>query len=116
MVESHFLIPMRRDAEISDGQPHETEAWDWLNHQMQVGFDGWTRAPGYYHGVWKNPKSGQIIHDESRQYILAIPEIDGDKLRGLLKLACRVFAQRCLYLAIAGRVEFVEPDNYGQEF
>jgi hypothetical protein len=31
-----------------------------------------------------------------------------DDLRALLKAACATFHQKCIYLAVAGRVEFVE--------
>jgi len=116
MVECHFLIPLRRDAEIADGEPHDLKDWDWLELQIQHLFGFWTVAPGYYHGAWMSPRTGQLITDQSRRFILALPENDIDSLRNLLKLVCRVFPQQCVYLAIAGKVEFVEPENYGQEF
>ena len=41
----------------------------------------------------KNPATGQPVADQSRQYIVAVPEKSVDLVRDLLKSACRVFAQ-----------------------
>ena len=57
--ECTFFIPIRRDGNLSDGEPHETDAWEWLDEELFIRFDGGTQ-------------------------------------------------QKCIYLSIAGHVEFVE--------
>jgi hypothetical protein len=104
---------MRRDKELSDGDLHPVEAWNWLTDQLYERFEAWTLAPGFYHGVWKSPKTGQPISDNSRRYIVALPPGRFDDLRRLLADACAVFRQQCIYLSIAGQVEFVEASSDG---
>jgi hypothetical protein len=73
IVECSFLIPLHRDAEISDGEQHSPQVWRWLNDALYLTFDGRTIAPGVYKGVWKSPATGNPIHDETRKYIIALP-------------------------------------------
>lgn len=116
MIEARFFVPLRRDAELSDGELHTTDAWEWLNKKLMETFDGHTVAPGYFHGVWKNPATGRPVADQSRQYLVAVPEESVELMREMLKSACRVFPQQCIYLSVGGKVEFVKPDDYGQEY
>ena len=46
LTECSFFIPLRRDAEISDGQSHTPRVWRWLGTQLQGTFGGFTIAPG----------------------------------------------------------------------
>src|SRR5689334_10211067 len=50
LLECSFFIPLRRDANLSDGALHPREAWDWLDNELFVRFTGGTRAPGEYSG------------------------------------------------------------------
>jgi hypothetical protein len=109
-VECSFLIPVRRDADLSDGDLHSIDAWNWLRDQLYDWFAGHTLAPGLYAGVYKDPDTGRPVSDQSRRYIVAVPEDRIDDLRDLLRAACEHFAQKCIYLSIAGRVEFVGPE------
>jgi hypothetical protein len=55
------------------------------------------------------------IQDESRRYLLAIPETKVHDLRQLLRKAVNTFDQKAVYLAVRGYVEFVtaaETDGY----
>jgi hypothetical protein len=106
--ECTFHIPLRRDAEISDGQPHPQALWRWLSEQLLVRFGGMTLAPGIYRGAWKSKLTGQPIHDQTRRYIVALPAERMDDLRDLMKEACAQFEQQCIYLSVAGYVEFIE--------
>jgi hypothetical protein len=47
------------------------------------------------------------VIDESRRYVVALPQDQVDELRALLREACTVFQQKCIYLSVAGYVEFV---------
>jgi hypothetical protein len=108
ILECSFLIPLHRDQEISDGNSHKPVAWDWLRHELYDRFDGWTLAPDVYEGMWKSP-SGLPIADQSRKYIVAIPESKIQNLRTMVADACVQFQQQMIYLSIAGQVEFIKP-------
>jgi hypothetical protein len=109
--ECSFLIPVNRDAEISDGVCHSVFAWDWLDKVLlQNGFNR-TISPGNYQGMWTNPKTGKPISDLCRRYITAVAPNRVDELRNILKEACQQFAQQCIYLSVAGQAELIEPDH-----
>ena len=107
LAECSFYIPIRRDAEISDGKPHSPKAWSWLGKALYARFSAWTLSPGLYEGVWKSPKTGQPIRDKSYRYVVALNPSRLDELRGLMVEACGVFKQKTMYLSIAGMVEFI---------
>jgi len=107
LVECSFLIPIRRDANLSDGQEHKPETWELLFSELFVRFGGRTIAPGLYSGAYRDPDTGLEVGDESRKLIVAIPETELDQLRQLLTEGCDWFQQKCIYLSVAGRVEFV---------
>lgn len=109
LLECTFLIPLRRDANLSDGSFHKPETWDWFTTQLVNRFRGWTAAPGAYHGYYEDPDTHQRVADESYKYIVAVEESYVADLRQLLSTACLLFQQKCIYLSVAGRVEFVEP-------
>jgi hypothetical protein len=108
LVECSFFIPTRRDANLSDGASHPREAWDWLDNEMFTRFHGATTAPGEYHGFYQDPDTGERVADDSLRFIVAVPKREVDKLRSMLSGACVIFAQKCIYLSVAGKVEFVE--------
>lgn len=108
LIECAFLLPKRRDAHLSDGEEHEHHVWEWLRNEMFDQFHGVTMAPGFYAGYYKDPDTGGRVADQSLKFIVAIPEGRIVELRGLLSAACVMFAQKCIYLSVAGQVEFVE--------
>jgi hypothetical protein len=111
-VECSFLVPIRRDANLSDGDLHSAESWEWLEAELYASFAGGTLAPGLYQGFYRDPDTGARVSDESRKYIVALPSGEVGKLRELLATACAVFRQKCIYLSIAGQVEFIEADDH----
>ncbi len=68
-----------------------------------------TLAPGLYEGGYSDPDTGERVTDASRKYILAVKKSDVKKLRAVLREACRVFEQKCIYFNVGGTVEFVFP-------
>ena len=58
-------------------------------------------------GFYTDPDTGQRVSDESKRIIAAVSESRLDELRQLLVEACDWFQQKCIYLSVAGRVEFV---------
>lgn len=113
LLECGFLIPTHRDKELADGEVHPLEAWNWLHDALYDRFDGRTIAPGLYDGLWKSSKTGNPIADQSRKYLVALPESRAAELRQLLSEACLVFHQQMIYLTIAGRVEMIEGPSDG---
>ena len=107
LVECSFLIPDRRDPHLSDGAAHGIKAWRWLEERLDE-FGGATRAPGVYEGWYHDPDTGERVTDLSRRYVVALPRSQVRQLRAMLREACEVFHQKCIYLSVAGQVEFIE--------
>ena len=63
MLECSFLIPLLRDAEISDGKAHRKRSWHWLRKCLLETVENYTVAPGSYEGTW-SPEPGKRIRDE----------------------------------------------------
>jgi hypothetical protein len=111
LAECSFLIPLTRDSVLSDGLKHETSAWEWLETELDIRFEGFTEAPGYYRGSYRDPDTGERVNDESKQYVVALDLNRIEELRELLSIACDTFQQKCIYLSIAGQVEFVRKNE-----
>jgi hypothetical protein len=107
LLECAFLIPVRRDRNLSDGKPHDRSAWHWLDDSL-VPFEGRTRDTALTEGWYPDPDTGERVWDRSRRYVVALPRKRVGELRAVLRQACRVFRQKSVYLSIAGHVEFVE--------
>ena len=112
LLESSFLIPIRRDTQLSDGDLHEPRLWDWVEDELHDRFGGLTRAIGTYRGSYIDPNTEQRVTDESAKFTVAASESRVDELRRLLSAACVLFQQKCIYLSVAGHVEFVEPPEH----
>lgn len=108
LLECTFLIPVRRDAKFSDGQAHDPAVWDWLDQRLFDLFEGGTLDRGLKAGFYRDPDTHERVEDESYKFTVALPRRDLSRLRSLLRRACVVFAQKCIYLSIAGHVEFIE--------
>jgi putative restriction endonuclease len=52
--------------------------------------------------------TGEKVSDRSYRYAVALPRSGLKQLRTLLSEACGVFAQKSIYLSVAGKVEFIE--------
>jgi len=109
LIECWFLIPIRRDSHLSDGEPHTIDTWTWLDDELFARFDGGTLAPGLYTGFYRDPDTGGRVDDSSRKFIVALKRRQLRELRDLLRIACGVFQQKCIYLSVSGSVEFVSP-------
>ena len=107
MLECSFLIPIRRDKNLSDGGPHRSRDWDWLEDRLAA-FGGATRDTALHEGWYLDPGTEERVTDRSRRYVVAVKRASLGTLRGLLRQACKVFRQKCIYLSVAGFVEFVE--------
>lgn len=112
IVECRFLIPLRRDAILSDGKQHEERFWEWLKYVLFEKFDGFTIAPGTSFGFYRDPDTGKQVGDESHEFIVAVEEPRLAELRRLLSAACVVFRQKSIYPSIAGHVEFIEAPRH----
>jgi hypothetical protein len=110
LLECSFLIPIRRDRLLSDGKKHSKSAWAWLDDEL-FAFGGATRATEHYVGFYLDRQTGEQVWDESIKYFAALPRRQVDQLRGLLRQTCGRFGQKCIYLSVAGSVEFVEGES-----
>ncbi|MCX6348109.1 MAG: hypothetical protein NTV79_01195 [Candidatus Aureabacteria bacterium] len=113
IVQCEFFIPIVRN---SDRRPHQSISWilfaDTIRKMFPAGhsgpetfYRGDTLLPGEYEGAPGTPP----IKDESRRYILAIPESKVNDLRILLSKTANTFDQESIYLSVAGYVEFIAP-------
>ena len=59
-------------------------------------------------GFYTDPDTGQQISDESRRFTVAVPKNRLRDVRDLMRETCSIFCQKCIYLSIAGKVEFIE--------
>ncbi len=107
VVECSFFIPIVRDGNLSDGLAHDPKMWAKLYEELFVRFGGRTIAPGLYAGAYRDPDTGQEVGDQSQRIIVAIPDANLDDLRQLLAEACDWFQQKCIYLSVAGQVEYI---------
>jgi hypothetical protein len=107
LVECGFYIPIHRDKHLSDGQAHLQEAWEWLDDSL-YDFGGGTRSGTLHIGFYRDPDTDERVHDQSCRFEIALPRKQVGALRLLLRDACRVFQQKCIYLSVAGYVEFVK--------
>jgi hypothetical protein len=107
LLEYSFFIPIHRDKHLSDGKAHLAEAWEWLDDNL-YDFGGATRSGAVYLGFYEDRETKERVHDQSYRFEVALPRKQVAKLRLLLRDACRVFQQKCIYLSVAGNVEFVE--------
>ena len=110
--ECSFFIPVRRDANLSDGVLHSAEVWEWLDNELFDRFGGGTAAPGLYAGFYRDPDTKERVADQSHKFIVAVSAKQLDDLRDLLAQACVKFQQKCIYLSVAGEVEFIEVADY----
>ncbi len=115
LLECSFLIPIRRDANLGDGDEHDPEMWNWLDDELFDRFHGVTYAPLLYRGSYIDPATCDRVSDESFKFTVAVDESHIEELRKLLSAACVLFQQKCIYLSVAGRVEFVEAPSHEQE-
>lgn len=112
VLECSFFVPIRRDANLSDGEMHLADDWEWLDDELFDHFSGGTIAPGLYEGFYRDPDTQERVTDKSFKYEVALPESHLDELRALMATACVKFQQKCIYLSVAGQVEFIEATNH----
>ena len=112
IVECSFFIPIRRDVNLSDGELHSTDLFEWLDDELFDRFSGRTIAPGLYDGFYRDPDTRERVADASRKYVVAINESQLEELRALLSVVCVKFQQKCIYLSLAGQVEFIEANEH----
>ena len=87
----------------------QTATWDWLEDELLTlrRPDPRPTAEGFYF----DPDTGEPVRDRSRNYVVAVPHARVAELRRLLRQACGQFGQKCIYLSVAGLVEFVEEND-----
>jgi hypothetical protein len=92
LPECSFLIPLGRDANLSDGKEHDPDAWDWLESQLFELFGGATSTREPRTGFYRDPDTLQRVSDDSWWYAVAVQHGETRRLRSLLREACNVFS------------------------
>lgn len=107
-LETHFLVPIHEDISYGGAlNPHNR--WEKLQADLIKLFGDWTVSPGLYSGTSRDPDTGQIIRDESKQYAVALEEERIPELREYLRTRVAViFGQKVIYFFNGREVEFVE--------
>ena len=90
LLDCTFLIPTRRDSNLSDGKAHHPRTWKWLRCQLYQ-FGGGTVAGDLAEGWYLDRETGQAVTDRSRKYTVAVRRALLGPLREVLREACRVF-------------------------
>ena len=67
-----FYIPRSRDKDLSDGELHSIDVWEWLDDRLYDEFNGLTIAPGWHKGFWHDPETHQRATDLSAKYTVAV--------------------------------------------
>ena len=119
LVQCEFFVPIVRN---SNKEPHQPSAWTALGNEIRRVFAAGHTGPETFYrgdslvpGEYEDCPEAPPIKDESRRYLLAIPETKVEDLRRLLRKAANTFDQKAMYLAVRGYVEFVtatEADGY----
>jgi hypothetical protein len=109
LLECSFLIPTNRDVKLSDGRAHERWLWTWLDAELYRRFGGGTQSEGFYQGFYIDPDTNEKVTDRCLKFFVALTEDQVEELRLLLRGVCFLFEQKCIYLNVAGRVDFVKP-------
>lgn len=111
LVQCEFFVPIVRN---SDKKPHQPSAWIALGNEIRRVFPAGHSGPETFYrgdtllsGEYEDSPQDPPIKDESRRYLLAIPETKVNDLRQLLRKAANTFDQKAMYLAVKGDVEFV---------
>ncbi len=111
IVQCEFFIPIVRN---SDRKPHQPISWRLFTDTVRANFPAGHTGPETFYrgdiflpGEYEGAPGTPPVKDESRRYILAIPESQVDRLRNLLTNAAITFDQESIYLAVAGYVEFI---------
>jgi hypothetical protein len=111
LVQCEFFVPIVRN---SDKKPHQPSAWMALGNDIRRMFPAGHSGPETFYrgdtlvpGEYEDGADEPPIQDESRRYLLAIPETRVDDLRQLLRKAANTFDQKAMYLAVMGVVDFI---------
>jgi len=73
LLECSFLIPICRDANLSDGGGHERWLWTWLDAELYRRFGGATQAEGFYQGFYIDPDTKEKVTDRYLKFFVALP-------------------------------------------
>lgn len=114
IIECSFLVPIRRN---SNRRRHRPMMWALLTNALRRTFGGFSgprrifafRGIDTVAGEWTDSRTGRTVKDQSRQFVVALPEEKLDDLRALLRKAAHSFDQEEIYLSVRGEVEFVKP-------
>ncbi len=109
LLECLFLIPLTGDPELSLGERHSDQVWEWLARELMTRYeepaeiDGSPVQPPPY----ENWDVARPPHSEFRRFTIAVKGAEIDDLRRLVADCCDVFDLKSVELSVAGAVETV---------
>lgn len=105
MLECRILLPEMTDLGYAGNRwPHPAELWTEFDVALLYGFGGFTILNDV-RGKWFDERTKRVVVDNSRHYLVATEDVDS--LRQLLAQYRHRFEQCCIYLSVAGVVEFI---------
>lgn len=111
IIQTTFLVPIREDKSIGNGELHPEQKWECLTEKLYLEFSGWTIAPNFYPGGWINPKTGERIEDESRKYFVDIKKKELSNMKMFIKEIAVLFVQQYIRFEHEGEVEYISGEE-----
>jgi hypothetical protein len=108
ILEVRFLIPIREDQDVGSGELHPEIRWEALETVLDNNFDGWRKDAALKRGCYTDPDRSIKVHDDCREYCVAVPESSLDRLRECVRAFGRMFRQKTVYFVVTGEVQFLK--------
>lgn len=102
LIEIKFLVPIREDKTIGNGELHPHTRWEKLNKDL-VEFGGFYTGRDLYDG-----DSKEYGGDISRVYYASVPPSKSKEFETFLKKGVKLlFRQQCIYLVYTGKTKLI---------
>ena len=111
LIETSFLIPLKEDRRVGNGDFQPMSRWKYLHEQLYLKFEGYSIERGLFNGCYRDEDTGERVYDVSRKFYVAVKQKDLNIIRTFLKEAATTFCQKSIYFAITGKVEFIKGEN-----
>lgn len=104
-TESKIILPFNDN----EGKPLYAERQETEDRLMSA-FGGFTKTAGQ--GAWQDPKTLKVYREPVLIYSIAAEwsQPQAETLRQIARRFCLNARQECVFVSIAGQVEFIEPE------
>ena len=108
LIEVSFLVPLKEDKVVGNGEIHPYGRWKWLEKELYGRFKGWTASVETYVGECRDSHTKKKVRDESKRFFVAVEKRKLKEMKKFLKDVAETFYQKSLYTSIAGKVIYVK--------